>query len=167
MHMQDFENRCSFYFLIRPKFNFFVIISKSVWCKPNMVNQQKIAHHSSPRSLVVAAPCCWGVAVPGRFLKFKGQTEPAVYKRNGSSKTTTSNIKPKITQVHLQNNSVNVLEWPSQCSDLNPAQNLWQKIAFHSHSWNLLYRNGSERLKSTVSTRAKLILSYPHRDFWI
>ena len=71
----------------------------------------------------------------------------------------------KITKEWLQDNSVNVLEWPSQSPDLNPIKHLWRdlKMAVHQRSpSNLmeLERSCKEEWEKLPKNRcAKLVAS--------
>ena len=75
--------------------------------------------------------------------------------------------KAKATQEWFKNNKVNIPEWPSQCADLNPIENLWPdlKRAVHSRSpCNLTELEmfwKEEWGKIAVSRCAKLIETYP------
>ena len=75
----------------------------------------------------------------------------------------------KTTQEWLRDQSLNVLEWPSQSPDLNPIEHLWRdlKKAVQQHSpSNLtkLERICSEEWEKLPKYRcAKLVVSYPRR----
>ncbi|KAG2465714.1 TCB2 transposase, partial [Polypterus senegalus] len=75
----------------------------------------------------------------------------------------------KISKEWLQDNSVNVLEWPSQSSDLNPIEHLWRdlKMAVHRRfPSNLmeLERCCKEEWAKLAKVRcAKLVASYLKR----
>uniref|UniRef100_A0A8C4THU6 Tc1-like transposase DDE domain-containing protein n=1 Tax=Erpetoichthys calabaricus TaxID=27687 RepID=A0A8C4THU6_ERPCA len=75
----------------------------------------------------------------------------------------------KISKEWLQDNSVNVLEWPSQSPDLNPIEHLWRdlKMAVHRHfPSNLmeLERCCKEEWAKLAKDRcAKLVASYSTR----
>uniref|UniRef100_A0A8C4TK49 Tc1-like transposase DDE domain-containing protein n=1 Tax=Erpetoichthys calabaricus TaxID=27687 RepID=A0A8C4TK49_ERPCA len=77
----------------------------------------------------------------------------------------------KISKEWLQDNSVNVLEWPSQSPDLNPIEHLWRdlKMAVHQHfpsnlmelercckeEWAKLAKDRCAKLVASYSTRLK------------
>ena len=69
----------------------------------------------------------------------------------------------KATLEWLQNNNVNVLEWPSQRSDLNPIENLWKDLNVAAHRFSASNLTELEQIckeeweKLPKSKRAKLI----------
>ena len=69
----------------------------------------------------------------------------------------------KATLEWLQNNNVNVLEWPSQRSDLNPIENLWKDLNIAAHRFSASNLTELEQIckeeweKLPKSRRAKLI----------
>ena len=75
----------------------------------------------------------------------------------------------KISKEWLQDNSVNVLEWPSQSPDLNPIEHLWRdlKMAVHrrfpSNLMELERCCKEERAKLPKGRYAKLVASYSKR----
>ena len=75
----------------------------------------------------------------------------------------------KTTQEWLRNKSLNVLEWPSQNSDLNPIEHLWRdlKIPVQRRSpsnMTELERICREEWENLSKYRcAKLVASYPRR----
>uniref|UniRef100_A0A8C4TAD6 Tc1-like transposase DDE domain-containing protein n=1 Tax=Erpetoichthys calabaricus TaxID=27687 RepID=A0A8C4TAD6_ERPCA len=75
----------------------------------------------------------------------------------------------KISKECLQDNSVNVLEWPSQSPDLNPIEHLWRdlKMAVHrrfpSNLMELERCCKEEWAKLAKDRCAKLIASYRKR----
>uniref|UniRef100_A0A8C4XD91 Tc1-like transposase DDE domain-containing protein n=1 Tax=Erpetoichthys calabaricus TaxID=27687 RepID=A0A8C4XD91_ERPCA len=75
----------------------------------------------------------------------------------------------KISKEWLQDNTVNVLEWPSQSPDLNPIEHLWRdlKIAVHrrfpSNLMELERCCKEEWAKLAKDRCAKLVVSYSKR----
>ena len=75
----------------------------------------------------------------------------------------------KITKEWLRNNSVTILDWPSQSPDLNPIEHLWRdlKMAVHQRSpSNLteLERICKEEWQRIPKSRCeKLVASFPRR----
>ncbi len=141
-------------------------------------------------SMVVAASCCGGVfsaAGTGRLVAIEGKMNAAKYRdildenllqsaqdlRLGRRFTFQQDNDPKhtakITKEWLHNNSVTVLEWPSQSPDLNPIEHLWRDLEMAVHQRlpsNLTElersarRNGSGIPKSRCE---KLVASFPKR----
>uniref|UniRef100_A0A9J8AG74 Tc1-like transposase DDE domain-containing protein n=1 Tax=Cyprinus carpio carpio TaxID=630221 RepID=A0A9J8AG74_CYPCA len=75
----------------------------------------------------------------------------------------------KITKEWLHNNSVSVLEWPSQSPDLNPIEHLWRdlKMAVHQRlpsNLTELERICKEEWQRIPKSRCeKLVASFPKR----
>ncbi len=75
----------------------------------------------------------------------------------------------KITKAWLHNNSVTVLEWPSQSPDLNPIEHLWRdlKMAVHQRlpsNLTELERICKEEWQRIPKSRCeKLVASFPKR----
>ncbi len=73
----------------------------------------------------------------------------------------------KITKEWLHNNSVTVLEWPSQSPDLNPIEHLWRdlKMAVHqrlpSNLTELICKEEWQRIPK--SRCEKLVASFPKK----
>ena len=72
-------------------------------------------------------------------------------------------------QEWLRDNSVNVLEWPSQSPDLNPMNHLWRDLKIALHRWSPSNLTEFKRIcreewpKIPKSMCAKLVASYPRR----
>ncbi len=92
------------------------------------------------------------------------QTRRFIFQQDNDPKQTS-----KITKEWLQDNSVNVLEWPSQSPELNLIEHLWRdlKMAVHQRSpSNLmeLERSCKEEWEKLPKNRcAKLVASYSKR----
>ncbi len=126
-------------------------------------------------SMVVAASCCGGV------FQLQGQDdwlqsrERWMRPSTGISwtKTFQQDNDPKhtakITKEWLHNNSVTVLEWPSQSPDLNPIVHLWRdlKMAVHQRlpsNLTELERICKEEWHRIPKSRCeKLVASFPKR----
>ena len=127
----------------------------------------------------------------GRLVRMKGKMNEAKYReildenllqrtqdlRLGQRFTFQQDNEPKhtakITQEKLWDKSLNVLEWPSQISDLNPIKHLWWdlKIAvqprfpFNLTELETIYREEWEKLSKYRC--AKLVASYPRRKYTV
>ena len=130
---------------------------------------------------------CFSVAGTGRLVRIEGKMNAAMYRdildenllqsaldlRLGRRFIFQQDNDPKhtakITKEWLRDNSVNVLEWPSQSPDLNPIEHLWRdlKMAVHRRSpSNLmeLERSCKEEWEKLPKNRcAKLVASYSKR----
>ncbi len=93
------------------------------------------------------------------------QTGPKVYLPTRHDPKHTA----KITKEWLHNNSVTVLEWPSQSPDLNPIEHLWRdlKMAVHQRlpsNLTELERICKEEWQRIPKSRCeKLVASFPKR----
>ncbi|KAG2465241.1 TCB1 transposase, partial [Polypterus senegalus] len=130
---------------------------------------------------------CFSVAGTGRLVRIKGKMTAAMYRdildenllqnaldlRLGRRFIFQQDNDPKhtakISKEWLQDNSVNVLEWPSQSPDLNPIEHLWRdlKMAVHrrfpSNLMELERCCKEEWAKLAKDRCAKLVASYSKR----
>ncbi|KAG2456602.1 TC1A transposase, partial [Polypterus senegalus] len=130
---------------------------------------------------------CFSVAGTGTLVRIKGMMTAAMYRdildenllqsaldlRLGRRFIFQQDNDPKhtakISKEWLQDKSVNVLEWPSQSSDLNPIEHLWRDLKMAVHrlfSSNLmeLKRCCKEEWAKLAKDRcAKLVASYSKR----
>ncbi len=78
----------------------------------------------------------------------------------------------KITKEWLHNNSVTVLEWPSQIPDLNPIEHLWRdlKMAVHQRlpsNLTELERICKEEWQRIPKSGVKNLLHLSQKDSWL
>ncbi len=130
---------------------------------------------------------CFSAAGTGRLVAIEGKMNAAKYKdildenllqsaqdlRLGRRFTFQQDNDPKhtakITKEWLHNNSVTVLEWPSQSPDLNPIEHLWRdlKMAVHQRlpsNLTELERICKEEWQRIPKSRCeKLVASFPKR----
>ncbi|KAG2456454.1 TCB1 transposase, partial [Polypterus senegalus] len=130
---------------------------------------------------------CFSAAGTGRLVRIKGKMTAAMYRvildenllqsaldlRLGRRFIFQQDNDPKhtakISKEWLQDNSVNVLEWPSQRPDLNPIKHLWRdlKMAVHrrfpSNLMELERCCKEEWAKLAKDRCAKLVASYSKR----
>ncbi|KAG2465062.1 TCB1 transposase, partial [Polypterus senegalus] len=130
---------------------------------------------------------CFSVARTGRLVRIKGKMTAAMYRdildenllqstldlRLGRRFIFQQDNDPKhtakVSKEWLQDNSVNVLEWPSQSPDLNLIEHFWRdlKMAVHRHfpsNLKELERCCKEEWAKLAKDRcAKLVASYSKR----
>ncbi len=123
---------------------------------------------------------CFSAAGTGRLVAIEGKMNAAKYRdildedlRLGRRFTFQQDNVPKhtakITKEWLHNNSVTVLEWPSQSPDLNPIEHLWRdlKMAVHQRlpsNLTELERICKEEWQRIPKSRCeKLVASFPKR----
>ena len=136
---------------------------------------------------------CFSAAGTGRLVRIEGKMNAAMYRdildenlfqstvdlRLGRHFIFQQDNDPKhtakISKEWLQNNHVNVLEWPSQSPDLNPIEHLWRdlKMAVHRRSpsnlmelercckeeWAKLPKNRCAKLVATYSKRLEAVIA--------
>ncbi|KAG2456924.1 TC1A transposase, partial [Polypterus senegalus] len=161
---------------------------RHVWRKPGN------AHHQANTIPTVkhggGSIMLWGclsATGTGRLVRIKGKMTAAMYRvildenllqsaldlRLGRRFIFQQDNDPKhtskISKEWLQDNSVNVLEWPSQSPDLNPIEHLWRNLKMAVHRrfpFNLmeLERCCKEEWAKLAKDRcAKLVASYSKR----
>ncbi len=130
---------------------------------------------------------CFSAAGTGRLVAIEGKMNAAKYRdildenllqsaqdlRQGRRFTFQQDNDPKhtakITKEWLHNNSVTVLEWPSQSPELNPIEHLWRdlKMAVHQRlpsNLTELERICKEEWQRIPKSRCeKLVASFPKR----
>ncbi|KAG2457186.1 TCB1 transposase, partial [Polypterus senegalus] len=160
-----------------------------VWRKPGTAHHQAntiptVKHGGGSSSML------WGsfsVAGTGRLVRIKGKMTAAMYRDILDENLLQSALDlglgqqfifqqdndpkhtAKISKEWLQDNSVNVLEWPSQSPDLNLIEHLWRdlKMAVHrrfpSNLMEFERRCKEEWAKLAKDRCAKLVASYSKR----
>ncbi len=128
--------------------------------------------------MVVAASCCGGVfQLQGQLVAIEGNMNAAKYRD-----ILDENLLQSAQDLRLgrrftfqqdndtkHNNSVTVLEWPSQSPDLNPIEHLWRdlKMAVHQRlpsNLTELERICKEEWQRIPKSRGeKLVASFPKR----
>ncbi len=159
-----------------------------VWRKPgtahHLSNTVPTVKHGVGRIMLWG---CFSAAGTGRLVAIEGKMNAAKYRdildenllqsardlRLGRRFTFQQDNDPKhtakITKEWLHNNSVTVLEWPSQSPDLNPIEHLWRdlKMAVHQRlpsNLTELERICKEEWQRIPKSRSeKLVASFPKR----
>ncbi|KAG2467689.1 TC1A transposase, partial [Polypterus senegalus] len=159
-----------------------------VWKKPgtahHQANTKPIVKHGGDSIMLWG---CFSMAGTGRLVRIKGKMTVAMYRdildenllqsaldlRLGRRFIFQQDNDPKhtakISKEWLQDNSVNVLEWPSQSPNLNPIEHLWRdlKMAVHrrfpSNLMELERCCKEEWAKLAKDRCAKLVASYSKR----
>ncbi|KAG2461859.1 TC1A transposase, partial [Polypterus senegalus] len=167
---------------------FSVNAKRHVWRKPgtahHQVNTIPTVKHGGGSIMLYG---CFSAAGTGRLVRIKENMTAAMYRdildknllhsaldlRLGRRFIFQQDNNPKhtakISKECLQDNSVNVLEWPSQSPDLNPIEHLWRdlKMAVHrrfpSNLMELERCCKEEWAKLDKDRCAKLVASYSKR----
>ena len=189
-HMKDSQTmRNKILWSDETKIELFGVNSKRyVWRKPGTAHHlpntiPKVKHDGG--SIMLGG--CFSAAGTGRLVAIEGKMNAAKYRdileenlfksaldlRLGRRFTFQQDNDPKhtakITKEWLRNNSVTILDWPSQSPDLNPIEHLWRdlKMAVHQRSpSNLteLERVCKEEWQRIPKSRCeKLVASFPRR----
>ncbi len=172
-----------------PKIELFGLNSKRyVWKKPgtahHLSNTVPTVKHGGGSIMLWG---CFSAAGTGRLVAIEGKMNAAKYRdildenllqsaqdlRLGRRFTFQQDHGPKhtakIAREWLHNNSVTVLEWPSQSPDLNPIKHLWRdlKLAVHQRlpsNLTELERICKEEWQRIPKSRCeKLVASFPKR----
>uniref|UniRef100_A0A7N9AQB8 Transposase n=1 Tax=Mastacembelus armatus TaxID=205130 RepID=A0A7N9AQB8_9TELE len=189
-HMKDSQTmRNKILWSDETKIELFGVNSKRyVWTKPGtahyLPNTIPTVKHGGGSIMLWG---CFSAAGTGRLVAIEGKMNVAKYRdileenlfqsaqdlRLGRRFTFQQDNDPKhtakITKEWLRNNSVTVLDWPSQSPDLNPIEHLWRdlKMAVHQRSpSNLteLERICEEEWQRIPKSRCeKLVASFPRR----
>ena len=161
---------------------------RHVWRKPGTAHHQAntipTVKHGGGSIMLWG---CFSAAGTGRLVRIEGKMNAAMYRdildenllqsaldlRLGRRFIFQQDNDPKhtakISKEWLQDNSVNVLEWPSQSPDLNPIEHLWRdlKMAVHrrfpSNLMELERCCKEEWAKLPKDRCAKLVASYSKR----
>uniref|UniRef100_A0A8C4RFJ6 Transposase n=1 Tax=Erpetoichthys calabaricus TaxID=27687 RepID=A0A8C4RFJ6_ERPCA len=161
---------------------------RHVWRKPGTAHHQAntipIVKHGGGSIMLWG---CFSAAGTGRLVRINEKMTAAMYRdildenllqstldlRLGQQFIFQQDNDPKhtakISEEWLQDNSVNVLEWPSQSPDLNPIEHLWRdlKMAVHRRfpsNLTELERCCKEEWAKLAKDRcAKLVASYSKR----
>ncbi|KAG2455932.1 TCB1 transposase, partial [Polypterus senegalus] len=177
------------------KIEFFgVNARRHVWRKPDTAHHQvntipTVKHGGG----IIMLWGCFSAAGTGRLVRIKGKMTAAMYRDILDENLLQSALdlrlgrrfifqqdndpKPtaKISKEWFQDNSVNVLEWPSQSPDLNPIEHLWRdlKMAVHQHfpshlmelercckeEWAKLARDRCAKLVASNSKRLEAVIA--------
>ncbi|KAG2458226.1 TCB1 transposase, partial [Polypterus senegalus] len=189
-HMKDSQNmKSKILWSDETKIEIFgVNARRHVWRKPGSAHHQAntiptVKHGGGSIKLWG----CFSAARTGRLVRIKGKTTAAMYRDILDENLLQSSLDlrlgrrfifqqdndpkhtAKISKEWLQDNSVNVLEWPSQSPDLNPIEHLWRdlKMAVHrrfpSNLMELERCCKEEWAKLAKDRCAKLVASYSKR----
>ncbi|KAG2458003.1 TCB1 transposase, partial [Polypterus senegalus] len=184
-HLKDSQMRNKILWSDETKIEVFgVNARRHVWRKPGTAHHQAntiptVKHGSGSIML-------WGAGT-GRLVRIKGKMTAAMYRDILDENLLQSALdlrlgrwfifqqdndpkhSAKISKEWLQNNSVNVLEWPSQSPDLNMIEHHWRdlKMAVHrrfpSNLMELEKCCKEEWAKLATDRCAKLVASYSKR----
>ncbi|KAG2470180.1 TC1A transposase, partial [Polypterus senegalus] len=161
---------------------------RHVWRKPGTAHHQAntipTVKHGSGSIMLWG---CFLAAGTGKLVRIKGRMTAAMYRdildenllqsaldlRLGRRFIFQQDNDPKhtakISKEWLQDNSVSVLEWPSQSPDLNPIEHLWRDLkmaVYQRFSSNLMELERcckEEWVKLAKDRCAKLVASYSKR----